>query len=55
MKTWMRSGASKGRMIGFQAKGSQKAAIEAMKLHLRSMFNAIARLKPLHEDYFTDD
>ncbi len=32
----------------------QKAAVKAMKLHLRSVFNAIARLRPLHEDYFTD-
>lgn len=31
-----------------------KAAVKAMKLHLRSVFNAIARLRPLHEDYFTD-
>ncbi len=31
-----------------------KAAMKAMKLHLRSVYNAIARLRPLHEDYFTD-
>lgn len=30
------------------------AAVRAMKLHLRSVFKAIARLRPLHEDYFTD-
>jgi DNA-binding GntR family transcriptional regulator len=34
--------------------GDAKAAVKAMKLHLRSVFNAIARLRPLHEDYFTD-
>ena len=32
----------------------ERRAVKAMKLHLRSVFNAIARLKPLHEDYFTD-
>ena len=32
----------------------EKRAVKAMKLHLRSVFNAIARLRPLHEDYFTD-
>jgi DNA-binding GntR family transcriptional regulator len=31
-----------------------RAAVKAMKVHLRSVFNAIARLRPLHEDYFTD-
>jgi DNA-binding GntR family transcriptional regulator len=31
-----------------------KAAVKAMKLHLHSIFSAIARLRPLHEDYFTD-
>ncbi len=31
------------------------AAAKAMKLHLRSVFNAIARLRPLHADYFTAD
>lgn len=31
-----------------------RAAVRAMKVHLRSVFNAIARLRPLHEDYFTD-
>lgn len=30
------------------------AAGKAMKLHLRSVFKAIARLRPSHEDYFTD-
>jgi DNA-binding GntR family transcriptional regulator len=30
------------------------AAAKAMTLHLRSVFKAIARLRPLHEDYFTD-
>ncbi|WP_421695998.1 GntR family transcriptional regulator [Aestuariivirga sp.] len=34
--------------------GDSVAAVKAMKLHLRSVFNAIARLRPLHEDYFTD-
>lgn len=34
--------------------GDQKAAVRAMRVHLRSVFNAIARLRPLHEDYFTD-
>jgi DNA-binding GntR family transcriptional regulator len=34
--------------------GDARAAVKAMKLHLRSVFNAIARLRPLHEDYFTD-
>ena len=32
----------------------ERRAVKAMKLHLRSVFNAIARLRPLHEDYFTD-
>jgi len=31
-----------------------RAAVRAMKVHLRSVFNAIARLRPSHEDYFTD-
>lgn len=31
-----------------------RAAVRAMKVHLRSVFNAIARLRPLHENYFTD-
>ncbi len=30
------------------------AAVNAMTVHLRSVFNAIARLKPLHEDYFAE-
>lgn len=34
--------------------GDGAAAVKAMKLHLRSVFKAIARLRPLHEDYFTD-
>lgn len=34
--------------------GDPVAAVKAMKLHLRSVFKAIARLRPLHEDYFTD-
>ncbi|MCU0789938.1 MAG: GntR family transcriptional regulator [Nitratireductor sp.] len=34
--------------------GDPRAAVKAMKLHLQSVFNAIARLRPLHEDYFTD-
>jgi DNA-binding GntR family transcriptional regulator len=33
----------------------EKAAVKAMTAHLRSVFNAIARLRPLHEDYFTDE
>jgi GntR family transcriptional regulator, rspAB operon transcriptional repressor len=32
----------------------EKRAVKAMKLHLQSVFNAIARLRPLHEGYFTD-
>jgi GntR family transcriptional regulator, rspAB operon transcriptional repressor len=32
----------------------EKAAVKAMTAHLRSVFNAIARLRPLHEDYFVD-
>lgn len=35
--------------------GDQAGAGKAMKIHLRSVFNAIARLRPLHEDYFTDN
>lgn len=35
------------------ARSSSQAA-RAMKLHLRSVYNAIARLRPQHEDYFTD-
>jgi GntR family transcriptional regulator, rspAB operon transcriptional repressor len=35
--------------------GRSAAAVKAMKLHLRSVFKAIARLRPLHENYFTDD
>jgi GntR family transcriptional regulator, rspAB operon transcriptional repressor len=31
-----------------------RSAVRAMKVHLRSVFNAIARLRPLHENYFTD-
>lgn len=34
--------------------GKPAAAEKAMKLHLGSVFKAIARLRPLHEDYFTD-
>lgn len=34
--------------------GQPAAAVKAMKQHLRSVFTAIARLRPLHEDYFTD-
>lgn len=30
------------------------AAMKAMKIHLHSVFNAIARLRPGHEDYFVD-
>ena len=34
--------------------GKPAAAEKAMKLHLGSVFKAIARLRPLHADYFTD-
>jgi len=34
--------------------GDAAAAVKAMKVHLRSVFKAIARLRPQHEDYFTD-
>ena len=34
--------------------GKPAAAERAMKQHLGSVFKAIARLRPLHEDYFTD-
>ena len=33
----------------------EKAAVKTMTAHLRSVFNAIARLRPLHEDYFIDE
>ena len=35
-------------------RNDERAAVKAMKLHLRSVFNAIARLRPLHENYFAD-
>lgn len=34
--------------------GDTETAIGAMRLHLDSLHETIARLKPLHEDYFTD-
>jgi len=34
--------------------GKPAAAERAMKLHLGSVYKAIARLRPLHKDYFTD-
>jgi DNA-binding FadR family transcriptional regulator len=34
--------------------GDTETAIGAMRLHLDSLQETIARLKPLHEDYFTD-
>ena len=35
-------------------RNDEKAAAKAMKVHLRSVFNAVARLRPQHEDYFSD-
>jgi GntR family transcriptional regulator, rspAB operon transcriptional repressor len=32
-----------------------EAAAAAMKAHLRSVYNAIARLRPLHADYFVEN
>lgn len=34
--------------------GDARAAVKAMRVHMRSVFTGIARLRPLHEDYFTD-
>ena len=35
--------------------GEAGAAIDAMRIHLDSLHVTIARLKPLHEDYFVED
>ena len=35
-------------------RNDEQAARKAMKIHLHSVFNAVARLRPHHEDYFTD-
>ena len=35
--------------------GRADDAVSAMRSHLDSLHETIARLKPLHEDYFTDD
>ncbi len=35
--------------------GHAALAVKAMKLHLGSVEKAVARLRPLHEDYFTDN
>lgn len=35
--------------------GKPEAALQAMRLHLDSLHVTIARLKPLHEDYFVED
>lgn len=36
-------------------RNDERGAVKAMTAHLRSVFNAIARLRPLHEDYFVED
>ena len=36
-------------------RNEEKAAVKAMTAHLSSVFNAIARLRPLHKDYFSED
>lgn len=35
--------------------GNTGDAVEALRAHLDSLHSTISRLKPLHEDYFTDD
>ena len=35
--------------------GQAETAVEALRAHLDSLHSTISRLKPLHEDYFTDD
>jgi DNA-binding GntR family transcriptional regulator len=35
--------------------GDAASALEALRAHLDSLHSTISRLKPLHEDYFTDD
>ena len=35
--------------------GQAQTAVEALRAHLDSLHSTISRLKPLHEDYFTDD